>query len=74
VSIGPALGLPCSKGAALHVNDTEWAIADDSEALVITPKARRALPNDPIRIPKIVELLADHRCGCLHGDTALKLR
>jgi hypothetical protein len=74
VPVGPALGLPCSEAAVLHVNEAEWEIAAGAEALVITSKAHRALASSPIHIPSIVELLTDYRCSCMHGHTAFRLR
>jgi hypothetical protein len=71
VPIGPALGLACSERLAVHVNEAEWAIADEGGAtLSIAPKPQRIVAGDTIRVARTFGTLKGHRCSCKHGQVA----
>jgi hypothetical protein len=56
------------------VNEAEWEFGPDAGGLVVKTRTQRALGNGAIHISTAADVLADHRCSCVHGRTALRLK
>ena len=68
--VGPAVAVECRPGAGAHVDEAVWEVGEDDGAVVITPRAPRALPAGPYRTG-VRATLARDRCSCGRSDVRL---